>query len=193
MITDWGRQTFKGLFEAIADVLLKLHLTPNVVTFIGFLINLLAALFIIQDKIFVGGLLYILAGFGDAIDGTLARKIGVKNKFGAFWDSTLDRLSESVVMGAIGYWSILQGSSLGAGLAFLALISSYMVSYTRARGEGLGVQTKVGFGTRVERYIILSAALVLGYPLYGLALIALLAGVTVLQRIYDVWRQMRSH
>ena len=115
-----------------------------------------------------------------------------RNRFGGFWDSTLDRLGESIVMAAIGYSAAVQGNPLGVALAFAALVTSYLVSYTRARAEGLGLDCKVGIGTRVERFIILAVALLLGYPIVGLALIATVAGITVLQRIYSVWQQTRN-
>ena len=78
---------------------------------------------------------------------------------------------------------------LGLAISLAALVTSFMVSYTRARGEGLGIESKVGFGTRVERFIILLIALLVGYPIVGLAIIAVLAGITTVMRIYDVWRQ----
>lgn len=189
MLTEWGRRSFRGLFEAVAQIFKTLHITPNMITLSGLLLNCVVAYLIIAGRIQAAGVLYIFAAGFDAIDGTLARMVGVRSRFGAFWDSTLDRMGEAIVISAVGVWAALQGDAMGVGLAFAALTTSYLVSYTRARAEGLGLDTKVGFGTRVERYLVMVLALITGYAVIGLAIIAVIAGVTVLQRIYDVWRQ----
>lgn len=192
MLTEWGRRSFKGFFEAIAQVLNTLHITPNMITLFGLLMNLVVAYLIISGRIRAAGVLYIIGAGTDAIDGTLARMVGVRSRFGGFWDSTLDRMGEAIVISAVGVWAAEQGNTLGVAITFAALATSYLVSYTRARAEGLGIDTKVGFGTRVERFIIMVLALVIGYPIWGLAIIAVIAGITVVQRIYDVWRQLRT-
>lgn len=192
MITEWGRKNLRWLFEALARALQALHLTPNAITLIGTLLSVVVAYFILTDRLLIAGAVYFLASITDALDGTLARMAGVRSRFGAFWDSTLDRLSEAIVVSSIGYWAALQGNMLGLAISLAALVTSFMVSYTRARGEGLGIESKVGFGTRVERFIILLIALLVGYPIVGLAIIAVLAGITTVMRIYDVWRQTRD-
>ena len=189
MITEWGRKNLRWLFEALARVLQALHLTPNAITLIGTLLSVVVAYFIMTDRLLAAGAVYFVASLTDALDGTLARMAGVRSRFGAFWDSTLDRLSEAIVVSSIAYWAALQGDMLGLAISLAALVTSFMVSYTRARGEGLGIESKVGFGTRVERFIILLTALLVGYPIVGLAIIAVLAGITTVMRIYDVWRQ----
>jgi CDP-diacylglycerol--glycerol-3-phosphate 3-phosphatidyltransferase len=188
MITEWGRRNLKVILEPIAGVFRALHITPNVITLIGFLLNLLVAYLIIIDKVFWGGVVFLIAAGADAIDGTLARQLGVRNKFGAFWDSTLDRMSESFVLMAIGYAFAVQGEPLYVAVAFLALIASFLVSYTRARGEGLGIDVKVGIGTRVERFIVMAIALIFNQLLIGLIVITVLAGITVLQRMWAVYK-----
>lgn len=192
MITEWGRKNLRWLFEALARVLQALHLTPNAITLIGTLLSVVVAYFIMTDRLLVAGAVYLVASLTDALDGTLARMAGVRSRFGAFWDSTLDRLSEAIVVSSIGYWAALQGNMLGLAISLATLVTSFMVSYTRARGEGLGIESKVGFGTRVERFIILLIALLVGYPIVGLAVIAVLAGITTVMRIYDVWRLTRE-
>lgn len=189
MLTEWGRRSLKGFFEAIAQVFNTLHLTPNMITLFGLLLNIVVAYLIISGRIQAAGVLYIFAAGLDAIDGTLARMVGVRSRFGGFWDSTLDRMGEAIVISGAGVWAAQQGNVVGVAIAFAALFTSYLVSYTRARAEGLGIDTKVGLGTRVERYLIMVIALVAGYPIIGLAIIAVIAGITVVQRIYDVWRQ----
>jgi len=193
MITQWGRRNFKVILEPIAGVLRALHITPNIITLLGFFLNLAAAYLIVIDQIFWGGVVFLVAASADAIDGTLARQIGIRNKFGAFWDSTLDRLSESIIIMALAYGYAIKGDALAVMLAFLALIASFLVSYTRARGEGIGVAVKVGIGTRVERFIIMAVVLIFSVLyenliLVGLALIAILAGITVLQRVWAVYK-----
>ena len=188
MITEWGRRNLKVVLEPIAGVFRALHITPNVITLAGFLLNLLVAYLIIIDQVFWGGVVFLIAAGADAIDGTLARQLGVRNKFGAFWDSTLDRMSESFVLMAIGYVFAVQGEPLYVAVAFLALIASFLVSYTRARGEGLGVDVKVGIGTRVERFIVMAIALIFNQLLIGLIVITVLAGITVLQRMWAVYQ-----
>jgi CDP-diacylglycerol--glycerol-3-phosphate 3-phosphatidyltransferase len=192
MLTEWGRRNLKIVFDPIARVLVALHITPNVVTFLGLLGNLIVAYLITTDRLPAAGLLYIIAAGSDAIDGTLARLLGVRNRFGAFWDSTLDRLGEAIVIASLGYWLARQGDTNGVLIAFAALVTSYLVSYTRARAEGLGMTTKVGIGTRVERFIIMVLGLLLERPVAALAVIALMAGVTVIQRITDIWLQTRK-
>ncbi len=186
MITEWGRRHLKVVLEPIASIFRALHITPNVITLTGFLLNLIVAYLIIIDQVQWAGVVFLIAAGADAIDGTLARQLGVRNKFGAFWDSTLDRMSESFVILAIGYVFALNQQPLYVAVAFLALIASFLVSYTRARGEGLGVDVKVGIGTRVERFIVMALALLLNQLLIGLIVIVILAGITVLQRMWVV-------
>jgi CDP-diacylglycerol--glycerol-3-phosphate 3-phosphatidyltransferase len=189
MITEWGRRNLKVILEPVAGVFRALHITPNVITLLGFLLNVAAAYLIIIDQVFWGGVVFLIAAGADAIDGTLARQIGIRNKFGAFWDSTLDRLSESIIIMAIAYVYAVQANAVAVMIAFLALIASFLVSYTRARGEGIGINVKVGIGTRVERFIIMAVSLIFSrfyapLPLIGLGLIGILAGITVVQRMW---------
>ncbi len=196
MITEWGRRNLKVVLEPIAGVFRALHITPNTITLLGFLLNLVAAYLIVIHQVFLAGVVFLIAAGADAIDGTLARQLGVRNKFGAFWDSTLDRLSESIIIMAIGYVFAEQGQPLYVLVAFLALIASFLVSYTRARGEGLGVNVKVGIGTRVERFIVMAIALIFNYLLIGLLVIVVLAGITVIQRmvvVYRITHEMAAH
>jgi len=192
MLTEWGRRVLKPIFEFVASVFQKLHITPNTVTVIALVLSVIVAYLIIIDQLFWAGVLYFIGAGLDAIDGTLARQMGVRSNFGAFLDSTLDRLGESTVTGAIAVWAALQGDMLGVLLAFAALVTSFMVSYTRARAESLGYEAKLGFGSRVERFFIMVISLLFGWPIIGVALITLLAGITTIQRIYVVWKQAQA-
>jgi len=198
MITEWGRRNFKFILEPIAGIFRALHITPNVITLLGVLINLIAAYLIVTNHIFWGGIVFVIAAGADAIDGTLARQMGIRNKFGAFWDSTLDRISEAIIIMALTYSYVVAGNALAVMVAFLALVTSFLVSYTRARGEGIGINVKVGIGTRVERFIIMAAGLILSVfyeplPFFALTLIAILAGITVLQRVWAVYRSTHEN
>ncbi|RUA16283.1 MAG: CDP-alcohol phosphatidyltransferase family protein [Clostridia bacterium] len=188
MISEWGRRNFKVVLEPVASVFRMLNIKPNIITLFGFVLNIVAAYLIFVDLIFWGGIVFLVAASADAIDGTLARQMGIRNKFGAFWDSTLDRLSESIILLAIAYRFAVSGETLYVMLTFLALIASYLVSYTRARGEGIGVNVKVGIGTRLERFIVMAAALLLNQLAIGVGVIAVIAGITVLQRIWAVYK-----
>jgi len=192
MLTEWGRKVLKPLFEFVASVFQKLHITPNTVTVIALILSVVVAYLIIIDQLFWAGVLYFVGAGLDAIDGTLARQMGVRSHFGAFLDSTLDRLGESTVTGAIAVWAALQGDMLGVLLAFAALVMSFMVSYTRARAESLGYEAKLGFGSRVERFFIMVISLLFGRPIIGVGLITILAGITTFQRIYVVWKQAQA-
>lgn len=192
MLTEWGRRVLRPIFEFVASVFQKLHITPNAITVIALVLSVVVAYLIIIDQLFWAGVLYFIGAGLDAIDGTLARQMGVRGNFGAFLDSTLDRLGESTVTGAIGVWAALQGDMLGVLLAFSALVMSFMVSYTRARAESLGYEAKLGFGSRVERFFIMVISLLFGWPIIGVALITLLAGITTIQRIYVVWKQAKA-
>ena len=128
-------------FEPMLSALLKLHVTPNQVTIFGTLLNVAAAALIVLDHLIYAGVVFLLAGCCDMLDGALARRARQSTKWGAFLDSTLDRVSEGVVLAAIAYLLASQGHALDASLVVLALLGSVLVSYTRARAESLGVDT----------------------------------------------------
>jgi CDP-diacylglycerol---glycerol-3-phosphate 3-phosphatidyltransferase len=131
----------------------------------------------------------------DILDGALARAGGKTTPFGAFIDSTTDRISEGAVLGAIALVLVRHGSEIGVALAVAAIAGSFLVSYTRARAEALGLRGDVGIGSRAERVVVITAGLVLApwVPLeLALALLTLTAWVTVLQRVLHVRTQLRS-
>jgi CDP-diacylglycerol--glycerol-3-phosphate 3-phosphatidyltransferase len=189
---DWIRLKSRAFLEPIARVLDRLRLTPNALTVIGLLLNVGVAVILAQGGIQIGGGLVMLSMGFDALDGTLARLTNRQSKFGAFFDSTLDRYSEAVVYGGLLYHFWEQGAQSEAFLVYAAIIGSLMVSYARARAEGLGLECKVGLATRVERVLILAIGLMLNRPAWGLALVALLANLTAVQRIVHVWRMTQN-
>ena len=189
--TDWMRITFKGVLDPIGGFLNRLGLMPNTLTVIGLAGNVVGAYFLMQGEMLVGGLIILLMGPIDALDGTMARLRGEPSAFGAFVDSVSDRYSELVIyLGLILYY-LQHGDWVGSGLVYLAAAGSVLVSYVRARAEALDYEAKVGILTRLERYVVLVPALVFNVPKIGVGIIALLANITALQRILYVRRQAR--
>jgi CDP-diacylglycerol--glycerol-3-phosphate 3-phosphatidyltransferase len=143
----------------------------------------------------LGAVLFVAGSVLDILDGALARAGGKSTAFGAFMDSTTDRMSEAFMLGAIALVLVRDGSELGVGLAVAAIAGSFLVSYTRARAEALGLRGDVGIGSRAERVVVITAGLVLApwVPLaLALALLAATAWITVLQRVLHVRRQLRT-
>ena len=158
----------------------------------AFALSAAAAGLIAASHPFAAGLLYLLAGLLDLLDGVLARRTGRATRFGAFLDSTLDRASEGLVFAAIGYRLAADGSAVDAGIVVLALLGSFLVSYVRARAEGLGAECKVGIATRAERVVLVGAGLLAGRLAEAMHLVALLTAVTVVQRIARVRRALQA-
>lgn len=156
---------------------------------IGFFAASAAGAVVAAGHISQGGLLYLLSGPFDALDGALARTSGLESRFGAFLDSFIDRYSEAAVLFGILCWSTFHDRHILVLITFLAMIGSLMVSYTRARAEGLGISCKVGLFTRLERFIVLALALVTKQLFVGLIILAFLANFTALQRMFHVYRQ----
>jgi phosphatidylglycerophosphate synthase len=187
--TDQMRKRFKGVLDPIAGFLNRLGLHPNTVTILGLIGNTIGAYFLATGHMTVGGLLILAMGPVDALDGTMARLRGEASNFGAFVDSVTDRYSELVIFGGLLFYYLQQGVALYAILAYLAAAGAILVSYTRARSQSLGLDTKVGILTRMERYIVLAPLLVINQPVIALWILAIFANITALQRILDVRRQ----
>jgi len=170
--------------------LIESRLTPNAISLTGFALCVLAAVLVWEDEYLIGGIVFAIGSICDALDGRYARASGKGSPFGAFLDSTLDRLEEGVVLTAVAANFSAAGDDVAVAAVVVAVLASLMVSYTRARAEALGVECKVGIADRAVRVVILSAGLVLAeigdvleiavYVLAGLALI------TVAQRILHV-------
>ena len=184
--TDLMREIFKGVLEPIARFLNRIGLKPNTVTISGLVGHAAAAYLIARGHITWGGLLILLMAPVDALDGTMARLRGEPSSFGAFVDSVTDRYSELVLFGGLLLYFLQQQNWWGIGLVYLAASGSILVSYTRAKAEGLGFECKVGILTRVERYFVLVPALIFNIPVIGVGIIGLFANLTALQRIFYV-------
>jgi CDP-diacylglycerol--glycerol-3-phosphate 3-phosphatidyltransferase len=175
--------------------LIESRLTPNAISLTGFALCVVAAVLVWQDEYLLGGIAFVVGSVCDALDGRYARASGKGSPFGAFLDSTLDRLEEGVVLTAVAANFSAAGDDLAVAAVVVAVLASLMVSYTRARAEALGVECKVGIADRAVRVVILSAGLILfGLDLDVLeATVYLLAGlslITVGQRIWHVRSQL---
>ena len=175
--------------EVLRARLIASRLTPNAISLTGFALNVLAAALIWQTQYFWGGVAFIIGSIMDTLDGGYSRMSGKGTPFGAFLDSTLDRIEEGIVLTAVAATFADRGDELAAAAVVVAVMSSLVVSYTRARAEALGVQCKVGLATRAIRVTILSAGLVfasLGALEPAVYVLAGLSSFTVLQRILHV-------
>jgi CDP-diacylglycerol--glycerol-3-phosphate 3-phosphatidyltransferase len=189
-LTDQMRVRFKGLVDPVGAFLNRLGLMPNTMTILGLIGNTVGAVFLALGQMTIGGLIILLMGPIDALDGTMARLRGEPSEFGAFVDSVTDRYSELVIFGGLLYFYAAQGEWLYAVLVYLSAAGSVLVSYTRARAQSLGYETKVGILTRVERYLVLAPLLVFNLPHIAVWILAILTNITAVQRIYDVRRQV---
>ena len=179
------------LVNPILFLLLKLKLTPNAVTFLGFLICCISAYFISSGSFLVGGLLVLFSGFMDIFDGALARKMELITDRGAFLDSTFDRLSEAIVLiGLIYFFSTSNETNLVL-LTSLSLVFSILISYLRARIEGLGYNSKGGFFTRPERVLVVSLGLIFFSPEFTVILLAIATTAGLLHRFVIFWRILK--
>jgi len=194
------RQGFTRLLGPLAQLLVRLHIRPNAITTVGTLVLVSAALAFAFGRVRWGGFLLLLSGVFDMLDGRVARDGGMKTTFGAFYDSTLDRLGESAVFTGIAVY-FLQGGVPHERLTFavvaccVALAGSLIVSYARARAEGLGLEGNVGIAQRAERVLLLGAPTMFfgagnqGTLLLGIVVIlALVSVVTIVQRVVHVAR-----
>ena len=184
--TDRLRLIFKGIIDPIAAFLNRIGLTPNAVTLLGLAGTTAAAYLLSQGKMTIGAIVLFLFVIVDAFDGTMARLRGKSSDFGAFVDSVSDRYAEFITFGGLLYYFLSQENYPGVMVTFAATAGSVLVSYVKARAEGLGFTAKVGILTRAERYIVLIPLLLFNQPFAAVALIALLGNITALQRIAHV-------
>lgn len=186
------RKTFKTPLDWLASRLMKLGITPNHITLFGLVGTIGAAVLIAFGYLRWAGLVAALMAPLDAVDGALARLRGTPKRFGAFFDSVIDRYDELVLLGALVLYFYNQSDLTGVVLTFLAVLGSVMVSYTRARAEGLGLDAKTGILTRIERSIVLIIGLLFAKPIFSVGIIAVLANITAIQRIAKVWQQSKA-
>jgi len=183
------------LTQPAVRILARTSITPNAITWFGFLLAVGAVAFIVTGHLFAAGLMVLLAGFFDILDGALARHKSQTSHFGAVLDSTLDRLSEAVLLLSILWLYAGEQLIIPMLLVGVALVGSLLVSYVKARAEALGLECQVGLFTRAERVIVLALGLLLSQFAYALiialAIIAVFSFITVGQRLLHVWQQTR--
>src|ERR1700744_2333263 len=187
--------------ELMQQRLIESRLTPNAISLTGFVLNLAPAALVVDRLFFLAGVAFIVGSIMDTLDGRYSRMSGKGTPFGAFLDSTLDRLEEGIVLTAVAAYFAARHDQVAVAAVVLAVLASLMVSYTRARAEALGVECKVGLATRPVRVVILSAGLVfargagLGH-FYLLApavyVLAVLSLFTVAQRIWHVRKELTA-
>ncbi len=196
-----GRTTLTGAQrrEMVRDRLIESRLTPNAISMTGLALNVVAAVLVWERFYFLGGIAFIVGSVMDTLDGRYSRMSGKGTPFGAFLDSTLDRIEEGIVLTAVAADFAREGRSGAAAAVVVAVLASLMVSYTRARAEALGVECKVGIATRPVRVVILSIGLIFakGASLGNFSLLApavyvlaALSVITVAQRIWHVKRAL---
>jgi CDP-diacylglycerol--glycerol-3-phosphate 3-phosphatidyltransferase len=185
--------------ELARNRLIESRLTPNAISITGLIGNLIAAVLILEHDFVLAGVAFILGSLCDMFDGRYSRMSGKGTPFGAFLDSTLDRVEEGVVLAAVATWFAQSSNDFAVGATVVAVVGSYMVSYTRARAEALGVSGKTGIASRAVRVVILSAGLVFadeelipGVELLEPAIyvMAALTVFTTFQRVLHVRRQL---
>lgn len=191
--TDFLRVHFQHLLDPVGEFLNRIGIQPNTMTLLGLAGNLVAAILLAQGDFRLGGLIVLLVGPIDALDGVMARLRGEPSEFGAFVDSVTDRYSELTILAGLLYYFLITDARLLAGLVFVAAAGSVLVSYVRARGEAVGYKVKGGVLTRVERYLVLAPSLLLNLPAVGVGIVALFANVTAFQRIWIVRQQAHQH
>ncbi|GCE24285.1 CDP-alcohol phosphatidyltransferase family protein [Dictyobacter kobayashii] len=195
-IQKWARQFAAQIIRPLAN----LGITPNTFTFIGLFFSVVTAVVISQGYFVIGGLLVLFTGIFDLFDGATARLRNIATTFGAFLDSTLDRYSEAIILGGLLFYALfhpaMQASLWFTGqtqlwmimLIYISIVGSLMVSYTKARAEGLGIECKTGLLARPERVVILAAGLLFGLTMWALLILAVFSNVTAVERMFAVYR-----
>jgi CDP-diacylglycerol--glycerol-3-phosphate 3-phosphatidyltransferase len=191
-LTDRLRLFFKPLLERMGIGLYELGIRPNMITLFGLIGTVIGTIFVASGNLMLGGFFILLMGPIDALDGAVARASGMVTRFGAFLDSVIDRYIESLIYAGLIFYFNGQQQTLGIMLSFFSLVGSVLVSYARARAESLGIDTKIGILTRVERLVVIGPTIFFKIPLVGVAVVAVLANFTALQRINHVKKQIEA-
>ena len=198
ILPDWLKAGYLRLIEPVADGLVRYDVHPNTITTIGTLCTIAGGVLYGLGRIRLGGWLLGVTALFDVLDGMVARRTGRSSVFGAFYDSTLDRIADGFVLGGLAVFFATRSEWWGVpmvGVCVLALVGSFLTSYTRARAEALGLRGDVGISSRAERVVIISAGLVLapwGVLPWAIYVLAASAWVTVLQRVLFVRKQLRE-
>lgn len=186
MLSEWLRAQTKPLVAAAAGAVGRTGISPNTLTVLGLVFMVLIGVVLARGEFVIGALLIVIAALFDALDGGLARLTNRVSRFGAFLDSTLDRWAEAALYAGLLWYYLGVGARIEILLIYATIVGSLMVSYTRARAEGLGLELKEGLFTRFERIAVLVIALLLNQVLAGLVILALFSNLTAVQRILTV-------
>ncbi|HEV3228706.1 MAG TPA: CDP-alcohol phosphatidyltransferase family protein [Solirubrobacteraceae bacterium] len=187
--------------EIVRNRLIESRLTPNAISLTGFALNLVAAVLVWERLFFLSGVAFVIGSVMDTLDGRYSRMSGKGTPFGAFLDSTLDRLEEGIVLAAVGGYFASRGDDVAVAAVVVAVLASLMVSYTRARAEALGVECRMGLATRPVRVVILSIGLLFAKGAFlgsfellkpAVFVLAGLSLITVVQRVWHVRNALRS-
>lgn len=198
-LSDKNRERYLGIIQPVGNLLTRLSVHPNILSLAGLILSMVAGVVYSTGAFFWAGWIVVLAGTCDVLDGQIARQTGKRSQFGAFFDSTLDRFGEVFIfLGLAWYFSDRHQSPWVVLLIILAIAGSFMVSYTRARAEGLGIDCKVGLMQRPERVtLLIIGSLVAPIPVIGpvlikltLLLLAVLSNLTAVQRMFYVKNQI---
>ncbi len=197
LLSNRVKEVGRAVLAPVVRLAVRLGITPNKVTVTGFILVVVAAGLVAAGYLLAGAVILVVGSLLDAVDGALARATGGANAFGSFLDSTLDRAAEATLYGGIvAYYLGATAHPVGPVLlALAALAGSFMVSYTRAKAEGIGLTASVGLAPRTERLVLIVAGIALAGLGLGIGLIvaigiiAVLSAATTVQRIWHVWRQ----
>jgi len=177
------------LDKPLAPIAKRISISPNSLTVFGFLITVAAAI-TIPFNLMAGGFLILIGGFFDMLDGIVARTTGKNTKFGALLDSTLDRYSDSFIFIAIAWYFFERNDLAGIVLTIGSLVGALLISYVRARAEGIGVECNIGIMERPERVVLLAFGCLTGWLFYVITALFFLSHVTAIQRILYVYKSV---
>ena len=194
MLSEPLEARVRAVTQRLAGRLLgRSGISPNTITTVGLLLTLAVTYMLATGQLVLGGILVLVTSAFDMLDGALARATDRKSAFGAFFDSTVDRYTEALILlGLLLYYDRLPGVRWEVALVYMSIVGSLMVSYTRARAEALGFDGKAGLLARPERIILLAFGLIVGWLSFALAILAIFTNFTAVQRVYHVWRQDRE-
>lgn len=188
-LTGWVKGWADVILTPLSRLLARLGVQPNLLSLIGFFAAAAAGAVVAAGHISQGGWLFLISGPFDALDGALARTNSLESRFGAFFDSFIDRYSEVAILFGVLCWATFHDRNILVLVTFLTMVGSFMVSYARARAEGLTISCNIGLFTRLERFIVLSLTLLTQQLLIGMTILAFLTNFTALQRMFHVYRQ----
>jgi CDP-diacylglycerol--glycerol-3-phosphate 3-phosphatidyltransferase len=180
----------RRITDPIVSVLVRVGITPNQLSIAGFLGNLTAACLASIGQFLPAGVIMLAASSLDLLDGALARATGRASPFGAVFDATLDRLSEAAVLGGLTFYYVQRGQTEETVLCFVALTASITVSYVRAQAKANGLDLRDGLFTRAERVLLLGGGLIINQVRIALWILAVLASITAVQRVFVAWQRM---